>query len=168
MNIAIIAGIGINRELGKENKLLWYLPNDLKYFRKMTNGHTVIMGRKTYESIGKALPGRNNIVITKDTTYTNNDTKIVHSIEEALELAKKIEEHAEIFIIGGAQIYEQGIPYANMLYITHIDGTFDADTFFPLIDTNVWRKLSEEKHEKDEHHKYNYTFAVYKKLLSVT
>jgi dihydrofolate reductase len=165
MNIAIIAAIGMERELGKENTLLWNLPSDMRYFRKMTNGHTVIMGRKTYESIGKALPGRNNIVITKDTTYTTGDTDVVHSIDEAIELAKKISVHDDIYIIGGAQIYTQAIPYVERLYITQVDATFPmADTFFPAIDPHLFAEVSREKHTKDDQHAYDYDFVVYKKL----
>lgn len=128
--ISLIAAIGKNRELGKDNKLLWHIPEDMKRFKNLTIGHVVIMGRKTYESIGKALPNRINIIVTKDKTYQAPDCLIAQSIDEAIEIAKT-KEKEEIFIIGGGQIYAQSISYANRLYLTLINETCEADTFFP-------------------------------------
>jgi dihydrofolate reductase len=161
MNISIIAAVGRHNEIGKNNTLLWDMPADMAHFRTTTRGHTVIMGRKTYESIGKALPGRRNIVVTSDTRYHDTDIEVAHSIHDAFTLAQN---DGQIFIIGGAHIYRDSIAYANTLYITHIDGTFDADTFFPEIDTHVWQKVQEEKHKKDTNHAYDYDFVVYKRL----
>lgn len=130
--VSIIAAIGENRELGKNNRLLWDIPEDMGHFRSITRGHAVIMGRKTYESIGHALPDRPNIVITRDDTFTTPDgCFIAHSLEEALELGKEKEE-TELFIIGGANIYQQAIDSADKLYLTVVHQSFpDADTFFP-------------------------------------
>lgn len=128
--ISLIAAIGKNRELGKDNKLLWHIPEDMKRFKNLTTGHVVIMGRKTYESIGKALPNRINIVITKDRNYHAPNCTIVHSLDEAIHIAKE-KEKDEIFIIGGGQIYQQTMPYVDRLHLTVIDASADADTFFP-------------------------------------
>lgn len=168
MKIAMIAGIGKNRELGKDNTLLWHLPADMKHFREVTRGHAMIMGRKTFESFPNgALPGRQNIVITRDPKYTAPDITVAHSLLEAVTLADIEKYPGEIFVIGGAQIYNEAIDRANTLYITHVDGDFlDADTFFPEIDEKKWKKVSEEPHEKDEVHPYNYTFVTYEKIIS--
>lgn len=130
--ISIIAAVGQNRELGKNNKLLWDIPEDMEHFRSKTRGHAVIMGRKTYESIGHALPGRPNIIITRDDTFKTTDgCFIVHSLDEAITVGKE-KEQEELFIIGGATVYEQAIAIADKLYITEVHQTFpEADTFFP-------------------------------------
>ncbi|MBI2611968.1 dihydrofolate reductase [Candidatus Gottesmanbacteria bacterium] len=128
--ISIIAAIGKNRELGKDNKLLWHIPEDLIRFKKLTSGHVVIMGRKTYQSIGRPLPNRTNIIITRDINFSAPGSIITHSLDEALEIAKQ-KEKEEIFVIGGGQIYNQAINLADKLYLTLVDGTFAADTYFP-------------------------------------
>lgn len=128
--ISIIAAIGKNRELGKDNKLLWHIPADFVRFKKITTGHPVIMGRKTYESIGKPLPDRTNMVVTRDVYYHAPGCTVCHSLQEALEKAKK-KDSDEIFIIGGGQLYSQAMKVADKLYLTLVNGTFDADTFFP-------------------------------------
>lgn len=128
--ISIIAAIGSNRELGKNNKLLWHIPEDFRRFKDITSHHPVIMGRTTFQSIGKPLPGRFNIVVTRDTGFRAGGCIITHSLEEALKIAKE-KDKDEIFIIGGGQIYEQGIKFTDKLYLTIVDGNFDADTFFP-------------------------------------
>lgn len=132
MIISIIAAVGENRELGKNNKLLWDIPEDMEHFRSKTRGHAVIMGRKTYESIGHALPARPNIIITRDATFSTPDgCFITHSLEEAIALGKE-KEKEELFIIGGANIYKQAIDMADKLYITEVHQSFpEADTFFP-------------------------------------
>lgn len=130
--ISIIVAVGKNRELGKNNKLLWDIPEDMEYFRSKTRGHAVIMGRRTYESIGHALPARPNIIITRDDTFKTTDGSfIVHSLDEAITLGKE-KEKEELFIIGGANIYAQAIDIADKLYITEVHQSFpEADTFFP-------------------------------------
>jgi dihydrofolate reductase len=164
MIISLIAAIGQNNELGKDNALLWSMPADMAHFVKVTTGHPVIMGRKTFESIGKSLPKRRNVIITRDKKYTATDAEVVHSLEEALGLFKNSKE--EIFIIGGAEIYNQAMDFADKLYITHIDDTRnDADTFFPEIIPIVWNEVSHDDHDCDEKNPHAYTFSVYKKFI---
>ncbi len=164
MKISIIAGIGAQNELGQNNTLLWNIPNDMKHFRDTTRGHAVIMGRKTFESIGRLLPNRQNIVITRDTDYTAPGAVIVHSLNEALEKADMENYPEEVFVIGGAQIYTEALPLADRLYITHIHQDFPAaDTFFPHWDNTLLKEVSREHHKKDEEHNYDYDFVQYKK-----
>ena len=161
--ISLIAAIGKNNELGKNNKLLWHLPADMKHFRDTTALHAVIIGRKTFESIGKALPNRRNIVITRDVKYKKNGVEVVHSLAGALD--KFPDQNEEIFIIGGGELYKQTIEIADKLYITHIQAeNKDADAFFPEIIPIVWNEVSHEEHEKDEENPFNYTFSIYEKL----
>jgi|SRR3989344_915172 len=161
--ISLIAAIGKNNELGKGNDLLWKFPADQKYFREKTEGHGVIMGRKTFESIGRPLPNRRNIVITRDKTYLRHGVDVVHSLEEALGLFKNSNE--EIFIIGGAEIYKQVMSLADRLYITHIEAEDkSADTFFPEIIPVVWNEISRQEYKKDEKNPFNYIISVYEKF----
>lgn len=156
MKISLIAAIGKNRELGKGNSLLWDIPEDMKHFRETTRGHAVIMGRKTFESIGRPLPERTNIIITRDASYLIHDTsvKVVHSLEEALEFGKTIEQE-ELFIIGGAQIYELAKPYADKLYLTVVDKKFpEADAYFP--DYSKFGNIIAEKKSRDENYSYKF------------
>jgi len=157
--ISIIAAIGKNNELGKANELLWKLPNDMKHFKETTTGKTVIMGRKTFQSIGRPLPNRRNIVVTRDETFAIDGIEVAHSLEEALRL---VQDEEEAFIIGGGELYNQALPFTQRLYITHVDSAFDADTFFPEI-TSEWRKVSQEEHGADEAHAFPYSFVVYEK-----
>lgn len=156
--ISIIAAIGENRELGLNNKLLWHIPEDLKRFRQFTTGHVVIIGRKTYESIGKPLPNRTNIIITRDPNFQATGCIITHSLEEALKVAKE-KEKSEIFIIGGGQIYKQAIDIADKLYLTIIDAAFAADTFFPVY--SKFDKIISKEEKQNE--KYKYTFLIFTK-----
>lgn len=130
LTISIICALSESRVIGKNNSLIWKIPEDMQRFRQITAGHPVIMGRKTYESIGKPLPNRTNIIITRDTAYKVSGCIVVSSLEEALEQAKKVE-HNEIFIIGGGEIYRQALPFTDKLYLTIIKGSFEGDTFFP-------------------------------------
>jgi dihydrofolate reductase len=161
--ISIISAIGKNNEIGKKNELLWSLPADMKHFREITSGHTVAMGQKTFESIGRPLPKRRNIVLTKDISFKMDGIEIVHSLEEFDDLLKKTcELDEEIFIIGGAQIYKLFIDKADKLYITHVDGEFpEADAFFPEISKNKWKEIKKERHLKDELNKYDLEFVEY-------
>lgn len=181
--ISLIAAIGKNNELGKGNDLLWKFPADQKFFREKTSGHTVIMGRKTFESLGRSptgeplgrpLPNRKNIVITRDKNYLRDSVDVAHSLDEALSRASlpagkagttlAQNEDGEIFIIGGAEIYKQAIAVADRLYITHIDAEDkEADAFFPKIGKKEWQEISREEHEGDEKNRYRYTFSVYTK-----
>lgn len=163
MILSIISAIGKNNEIGKSNTLLWDLPRDMRHFRETTKGHTVIMGQKTFESIGKTLPNRRNIVITLDKEFSFPGVEVVYSCNELMELVNRTEDkNSECFIIGGGQIYKIFIEKADKLYITHVDGEFPgADTFFPLIDVNLWTKISSEKYPADKENKYNLEFALY-------
>jgi dihydrofolate reductase len=151
--ISIIAAISGNRALGKDNKLLWHIPEDLKRFKAVTSGHPVIMGRTTYESIGILLPGRMNIIVTRNKDYKIKGAVVCGSIEEAIEKAKQFD-GKEIFIIGGGQIYNQAIKYTDKLYLTLVEGEYDADTYFP--DYSEFKKLISKKAGKSGI--YNYTF----------
>lgn len=199
MTVSMIAAIGKNRELGKDNKIPWHIPEDFTWFKEKTQGHVVIMGRKTFESIGKPLPKRTNIIVTRDKNYTKEGTIIVHALGEALkeasvychllssqslalwshdlatleprpeldsgskqeEMLKPVQHDTdcEVFIMGGAQIYHEGLQYADRLYITLIDHTFDADTFFP--EYPEFTKVVFEK--KGESGGYKYTFFILEK-----
>ena len=156
--ITIIAAAGSNNELGKDNDLVWHLPKDFKRFKKLTTGHHIIMGRKTFQSFPKPLPNRVHIVITRNTDYHPEGAIIVHSMTEALELAKN---DSQIFIIGGGEIYKLGMKIADKIELTRVNSTFEADTFFPEIPSDDWKLISEEFHLKDEKHKFNFSYQTF-------
>lgn len=158
----IVVAMGEKNEIGFDNKLLWHLPTDLKHFKDLTSGHPIIMGRKTYESIGKALPNRTNIVISRKKNWFEEGILIVGSIKEALKFAKKIDEN--IFIIGGGKIYEQTIDMADKLEVTLVKADLKADTFFPKIDMKIWKKTEETCHEKDEKNQYDFCFQTFERI----
>lgn len=158
----IVVAMGVKNEIGFENQLLWHLPKDLKHFKEITSGHPVIMGRKTYESIGKPLPNRTNIVVSRKNDWFEEGILIVGSIKEAIKFAKKIDE--EIFIIGGGKIYEQTMDIVDKLEVTLVKADLEADTFFPKIDAKVWKKTDEICHEKDEKNQYDFCFQTYEKI----
>jgi len=159
--ISIIVAKSENSCIGIKNKLPWHLSEDLKHFKKITEGHKVIMGRKTFESIldflGKPLPNRENIVITRNKSYNQKNCTVVNSLEEAINL---INSDQEAFIIGGAEIYNQAIKQADKLYITEVKTEIDGDKFFPELDKN-WLEISREYHTKDEKNKYDFDFVEY-------
>lgn len=155
--------MGENNEIGFENQLLWHLPKDLKHFKELTSGHPVIMGRKTYESIGKPLPNRTNIVISRKENWFEEGILIVGSIKEAIKFAKKIDE--EIFILGGGKIYEQTIDLADKLEITLVKANLEADTYFPKIDESIWQKTDEVFHEKDEKNQFDMYFQTWERKM---
>ncbi|MCL5784523.1 MAG: dihydrofolate reductase [Patescibacteria group bacterium] len=147
--------MGNNRAIGSKNGLLWHIPQELKRFKEITTGHPIIMGRKTHESIGKVLPNRTNIVITKDENYQAQGCLIVHSLEEALRLASLSQGNNECFVIGGGQIYEQALPLADKLYLTVVEGDFSqADTFFP--DDSDFKKTVFEQEAEDAGFKFKF------------
>jgi dihydrofolate reductase len=160
--ITIIAAIANNNALGKDNDLIWYLPADLKRFKKVTSGHHILMGRNTFESIGKPLPNRTTVIITRNKAYKAEGCIVVDSIEKAIEVAK---EDAKIFIIGGAEIYKQTITsnLVDQLDITKVHHEFEADVYFPEIDSAIWKEVSREDFEADEKNTYDYSFISYKK-----
>jgi dihydrofolate reductase len=163
MIISCIVAVGENNEIGVEQDLPWRLPNDLKFFKRTTKGHHILLGRKNFESIGRALPLRTNIVVTRDKEWYRSDVKIVHNILDGIKLAKSRGED-ELFIIGGGNIYEQTKDLWDKLYLTQVDVSIPtADVFFPELDFDKWNLISEEKHNSDETHLYNYNFKIYQK-----
>jgi len=158
--ITIIAATGEGNELGKDNDLVWHLPDDFKRFKNLTTGHHIIMGRKTFESFPKPLPNRIHIVITRNKNYHPEGAVVVHSIQDALEFAKKDEQP---FIIGGGEIYKLGMDVADKIELTRVHNTFEADTFFPEISSKKWELVSEEYHTKDEKHKFEFTYQTFLK-----
>lgn len=144
--ISIIAAIGKNRELGKGNDLIWRIPDDLQRFKALTMGHPIIMGRKTFDSIGRPLPGRMNIVVTRTATWSFPGVEVAHSLEDALTQATNHDSH-EVFVCGGAELYAQALPHTHRLYLTLIDDTSEADTFFPAWESDFTTVLTDEPHE---------------------
>jgi len=173
MILSIISAIGNNNEIGRKNGLLWNLPIDMKHFRETTSGHPVIMGQRTFESLGigpdgkpgKPLPNRRNIILTLDKEFKRDDAEVVYSIDGLDKLLKNTtKEDEELFIIGGGQIYKLFIDKADRLYITHVNAEFsDADTFFPIIDKDKWKIVSEDKKGKDEKNVYDCNFVTYER-----
>ena len=161
--VCMIAAAAANDVLGKDNQLIWHIPQDLKRFKRLTSGHAIIMGRKTFESMPKALPNRVNIVITRNKNYHAVDALVCHSIEEALQLTENDEQP---FIIGGGQIYKEGLEWSDMIELTRIDQDFEGDTFFPKIDPQQWEVIAEEKHPKTEDNPLPFRYITYKKIRS--
>jgi dihydrofolate reductase len=158
--ITIIAAIAENNALGKDNQLIWHLPADLKRFKKVTLGHHIIMGRKTFESLGKPLPNRTTIIITRNKGYKQEGCIVVNSLQEAIEAASA---DKNPYILGGAEIYKQAMEIADKLDLTLVHHNFDADAFFPEINFNKWKEISRENFKADENNKYNYSFVTYVK-----
>lgn len=156
--ITIIAAIAENNALGKDNQLIWHLPADLIRFKKVTSNHHIIMGRKTFESLGKPLPNRSTIIITRNPDYTAEGCVVVHSLQEAIDAAKEDENP---FILGGAEIYTQSIEFVDKLDLTFVHHQFEADVFFPKIDKNVWKETLREDFKADEKNNYDYSFVTY-------
>lgn len=160
--ITLIAAIAQNNALGKNNDLIWHLPADLKHFRQLTTGHHIIMGRKTYESIGKPLPNRTTIIVTRNKEYFQEGCLTASSLEEAIEICKN---EKTVCIVGGEQIYRQALEnnLVDSLEITLVHHEFDADAFFPKIDITIWEEISREDFKADEKNKYDYSFLKYQK-----
>ena len=158
--ITIIAAIADNHALGKNNQLIWHLPADLKRFKQVTLNHHIIMGRKTFESMPKALPNRTNIVITRNKDYVGENITVVQSLEEALNIAK---DDSQPFIIGGGEIYNLAIEIADRIELTRVHSEFNGDAFFPTIDSNKWNEVKRDARKKDEKHSYDFTFIRYDK-----
>jgi dihydrofolate reductase len=159
--ISLVFAMGRNRVIGSNNSMPWRLPADLAYFKDLTMGSTVVMGRKTFESIGKPLKGRKNIVLTRDRRYIQDGCFIAHSLEEVLDMTKG---EQETFVIGGAEVYSMFLPYAKKLYMTYIDHEFQGDTYFPEIDYDEWKLVSKVMGEKNEKNPYHYFFQVYERI----
>jgi dihydrofolate reductase len=151
MELVIIAAVSENNVIGKDGKLPWHIPEDLKRFKELTLNHSVVMGRKTFESIGKALPDRINVVVTRDTSYQPVDVVVVHSFEEAIKMCKNYE---KTFVIGGQSVFAEAMPLADRLEITEVHKEVDGDTYFPEFDRNDWVETSREDHDE-------YSFVTY-------
>jgi len=156
--ITIIAAVSENNALGKDNDLVWHLPDDFKRFKQLTTGHHIVMGRKTFESFPKPLPNRIHIVITRDKNYKKEGAVVVHSLKEALKIAKK---DKQPYIIGGGEIYKQALPLTEKLELTRVHATVEADTFFPEIDEKEWELIHQEFHPKDDKHEFAFTYLTY-------
>ena len=158
--LTLIAAAGENNELGKNNDLVWHLPDDFKRFKNITSGHHIIMGRKTFDSFPQPLPNRTHVVITRQENYKKPGIIVVHSLERAIELTK---DDPQAFVIGGGEIYKMALDAAHRIELTRVHGKFEADTFFPEIDESQWKIVSEEYHEKDEKHNYAFTYLTYER-----
>ena len=157
--IIMIVAMDRNRLIGHGEKLLWRLPRDLARFKEITMGYPIIMGRKTHQSIGRALPGRENIILTRDKNFVSTGCNIFHSLEEVLSFAEK----KDIFVIGGGEIYQTFLPLAQKLYVTQVHGEFEGDIYFPSIPEHEWEMVSREISEKDSKNPHDMTFLVYER-----
>ena len=158
--LTMIAAAAENNALGKDNDLIWHISDDLKRFKRLTSGHAIIMGRKTFESMPKALPNRTNIVLTNKRDYQPEGATVVHSIEDALALVKK---DPQPFIIGGGEIYRLFMPYCDRIELTRVHHNFEADVFFPEIDLNQWKEIAREEIKASEEQAYNYSYITFEK-----
>lgn len=166
MKVALIAAYAQNRVVGINNSLPWHLPEDLKYFKRTTSGKAIIMGRKTYDSIGRPLPNRTNIVVTRNADFTAEGVVVVNSLEAAIKHAESVNEINgvdEVMIIGGAAIYEASLPMADRLYLTHVHAEVEGDAYFPEVDMSDWNEIDREDFSKDGPNPYDYSFAIYDK-----
>lgn len=162
MILSLLVAASENNVIGKDNKLPWHLPDDLKYFKNLTWAMPILMGRKTFDSIGKPLPGRKSIVITRNKNWSHEGVDVVHSIEEAVDQAQSYGAK-EIFVIGGAEIFKTALPTADRIYLTRIHHQFDGDVFFPTIDEKEWALVSKRICEKDAKNTYDHTYQVWEK-----
>lgn len=162
MRLSLIVAMAENRTIGKDNALPWRLPADLRRFRRLTTGHSVIMGRRSYESIGRPLPERTNIVVTRHPGYRADGCLIAHTLEQALSLAQGAR---EIFVIGGAQIYAQTLKHADRIYLTLVHAQVPGDTFFPAVDMSTWHETEREIHAADDKHTYRYSFVTLERAV---
>ena len=158
--LIIIAAAAENNALGKDGDLVWHLPDDFKRFKKLTTGHPIIMGRKTFESFPKLLPNRKHIVITRKENYQPEGVEVAHTLEQAIALAQNDE---QIYIIGGGEIYRIAMDIADKMELTRVQGTFEADTFFPQVDAQQWKLVKETQHPKDERHAHAFSYLSYVK-----
>ncbi len=158
--IAFILAMDRNRVIGKDNQLPWHLPGELAYFKKVTTGHTIVMGRKTYESIGRPLPNRRNVILTRNEEYKAEGCEVIHAREEALALCQHDD---ECFVIGGSELFSLFWNDARRLYVTYIDEEFEGDTYFPEIDQDVWKLVSSKEGLVDEKNRHRHEFRVYER-----
>ena len=159
--LSIIVAISENNAIGKNNQLLWHLPADLKHFKEITSGHPIIMGRKTYDSIGRPLPNRRNIVVTRNANLAIDKVEVVTTVEDAISLCNK---ENEVFIIGGAEIYKHALPHTSKIYLTTVHQKYEADVFFPSLNHNEWREVDKEYYPADEKNSVAYTFSTLERI----
>nr|MBC7611987.1 dihydrofolate reductase [Pseudopedobacter sp.] len=158
MTLSIIVATDEENGIGKENQLMWHLPKDLKFFKTTTSGHPIIMGRKTYDSVGRPLPNRRNIIITRQKDLKIDGVEIFNDLENAVKACSN--EH-EVFIVGGGEIYRQALPFTDKIYLTKVHHTFDADAFFPEFNHSEWELISKEDHVQDEKHAFSFSFLTF-------
>ena len=169
MHLSLIVAASDNRVIGLAGKIPWHLPADMRYFRKKTEGHPIIMGRKTFQSIGKVLPNRRNIVISRQEFPAKPlEFDVAHSLEEALKIAQSVSStrsspEDEVFVIGGGEIYAQALPLADRIYFTHVYGKFEGDAFFPMLDPHQWHEIDREDHAANAENPCNYSFITYER-----
>jgi dihydrofolate reductase len=163
MRISLIVAMGENGVIGGNGHIPWHLPTDFKHFKELTMGHPIVMGRKTFESIGKPLPGRANIVITRDAGYRRDGVVAVASPEAAVTTAAAAPGGDEMFVIGGAEIYKLFLPRAERICLTQVHGSFEGDVFFPKLGEGEWRLVSSKENKKDEKNLFNFTYLVYER-----
>lgn len=163
MTISLIVAAAENNAIGKDNQLLWHLPNDLKFFKNTTWGMPVVMGRKTFEAVNKPLPGRINIVITRQADWKADNVITATDLQDALQKAKATNCN-EIFVIGGGEIYKQSMEIADKIYITRVHTALDGDTFFPAIDEAIWKQTTLQEFAADDKHKYAYSFQIWERI----
>ena len=163
MLISLVVAAATNNAIGKEGTMPWHLPNDMKHFKNVTWGMPVIMGRKTFESLGKSLPGRKNIVITRQEGWSAENVVVVKSLEDALFVAGQTDA-LEVMVIGGGEIYKAYFDKAKRIYLTRVDANPEADTFFPAIDSKHWQLVSQRNHEADDKNAYNYSFQTWERI----
>ena len=161
--ISLIVAMGKNRVIGASGRVPWHLPNELKLFKNLTMGHHIVMGRKTYESIDRLLPGRTTVIVTRQRDYTVPGAIVAHSIDEALDACRGDD---EIFVIGGADLFRETLPIADRLYLTVVDAAPEGDTFMPEFDMTDWRETSAEDFAADEKHAYAYRLVIYDRKLA--
>lgn len=163
MNISIIVAVAQNNVIGKDNRLIWHLPADMKFFKEKTTGHCVVMGRKSYEALPenfRPLPNRTNIIITRQNKYSEQGAVVLNSLEAAINFAREKGE-SECFIIGGGEIFREAIPLTNKIYLTKIFKKFEGDTFFPDLDETKWMQTEYHEHHPDEKNKFHYAFFTF-------
>lgn len=160
-NISLIVAVSSNHVIGKDNTLPWHLPEDLKRFRALTTGHHIIMGRKTYESLGRLLPDRTTVIVTRNRNFQVEGAVVVHSLTQAIEACAS---DSEAFIIGGAELYQQGLKYAQKLYLTQVEAVVDGDAFFPPIDMQIWQEIARESHVSAKGLAFDYVTFIRKDM----
>jgi len=163
--ISLIVAMARNRVIGANNKIPWHLPNELRLFKSLTMGHHIVMGRRTYESIDRLLPGRTTVIVTRQRDYGVPGAIVAHSIEDALDACKG---DSEIFVIGGADLFRETLPMADRLHLTVVDAEPDGDTFMPEVDMSAWRETATQSFQPDERHAHGYRYTVYDRAAKAT